>query len=61
MIDGACAESVSRPSSPTVTASRSAEADTMMKTTSHSARSRGRSTILAPRSTSGSALARVRL
>ena len=55
------ADPVSRPSSPIVTASRSADADTMVKTTSRSASSAGLSTIFAPWADSGSAFDLVRL
>jgi hypothetical protein len=51
----------STPSLPSVTLSRSSDAETMTKTISRSARSTGLSTIVAPYSVSGSALARVRL
>src|SRR5215469_855862 len=60
MISGARGP-VSSPPSPVRTASRSPSAATMMKTTSRSARSTGRSTIFAPLTASGSALALVRL
>jgi len=50
----------SRPPGPSTTALTSSQADTITNTMSHAARSVSCAAILAPRSTSGSAFARVR-
>ncbi len=51
----------STPSAPVVTAMRSSEAETVLKTMSRSLKSFGESTIVAPSAASGSTLLRVRL
>ena len=61
MIRGETPSAVSKPPSPTVTATRSFGADTMLNTTSRSAKSTGRSTTWRPATASGSAFDRVRL
>jgi hypothetical protein len=59
--DGAESALESSPSSPRTTALKSSGPATIVKTTSHPANAAGLSTTVAPSSSNGSALARVRL